>query len=217
MNTIGVFDSGQGGASVAKSIEGALPSAKVLFRNDVVNVPYGSKSPEQLLKLVIPILEKMVQEGCEVIVIACNTVTTTLIDTLRQVIAVPLVGIEPMVKPAAAMTKTGVIAVCATATTLQSKRYTVLKETYAAGITVLEPDCNQWAAMIENQQVDKVKIDTQIDAVCDAGADVIVLACTHYHWIEEEIALRVKDRAIVIQPEQAVIAQLQRVLVNLND
>ncbi len=211
MTTIGVFDSGIGGKSVANAIEKAMPDAKVLFVNDTKHVPYGTKSPEELYTLVLPILNTL-SEKCDVIVIACNTVSTTLIDQLRAKVPVPLIAMEPMVKPAAEATKTGIIAVCATPTTLASKRYAWLKDTYAKGIQVLEPDCSDWSYMIETNTVDREQIRQRVDAVCEAGADVIVLGCTHYHWIEDIIRQVAAGRATVLQPEQPVITQLKRVL-----
>ena len=212
MPKIGVFDSGVGGLSVANAIEKAHPSYDIVYVNDRKNVPYGTKTPEVLLSLVTPILQNLVAEGCEVIVIACNTVTTTLITQLREIIPVPLIGIEPMVKPAAERTKTGVIAVCATPATLASERYKWLVSTYAAGKTIIEPDCSQWSYMIEHNKINDVYIAAQIEEMCAAGADVIVLGCTHYHWIEEKIRDLAAGRAEIIQPEQAIIRQLQRIL-----
>jgi len=213
---IGVFDSGVGGESVVNAIKKALPKHEVIYAEDRKNVPYGTKTPEQLLGFVVPILENLVDQGCQVIVIACNTVTTTISDSLRTHFSVPLIGMEPMVKPAAEQTKSGVIAVCATPTTLKSKRYAWLKDTYAKNVKVLEPDCSNWSYLVENQQIDRSHIHEQIEQVCEAGADVIVLGCTHYHWIEDIIKQEAKDRAVVIQPEQAVIKQLTRVLSQLS-
>lgn len=209
---IGVFDSGVGGRSVAEAVQKAVPAARVIFKNDVDHLPYGTKPPEEILGYVVPILQSLVSDGCQVIVIACNTVTTTLIKQLREIIKVPLIGIEPMVKPAAEQTKTGVIAVCATPTTLASARYKWLKDTYTQGIRVIEPDCSNWTKLIETNQIDRKHIFQQIDGACQAGADVIVLGCTHYHWIEDDIKKITAGRAEVIQPEQPVIDQLKRVL-----
>lgn len=215
MHSIGVFDSGMGGMSVANAVKQAFPNCKVIFKDDASHLPYGSKTPIELLGYVVPILDELVAAGCEVIVIACNTVTTTLIEELRKVIAVPLVGIEPMIKPAAKLTKTDIIAVCATPTTLTSARYKWLKETYAPDTTVLEPNCSDWAFMIETKQVDREKVRVTIDGVCVAGADVIVLGCTHYHWIEEVVNEVAAGRAIVIQPETAIIERLKRIIADL--
>lgn len=212
---IGVFDSGIGGLSVVNAIKEALPDYEVVFANDTKNVPYGTKSPGQLLPLVEPILQELIDKGCQVIVVACNTVSTTLIEELRQKLSVPLIAMEPMVKPAAELTKTGVIAVCATPTTLSSQRYAWLKETYASQVKVIEPDCSDWTVMIEANQIDREKIHNEIEAACNQQADVIVLGCTHYHWIEDIIKEEAGNRAKVLQPEQPVIIQLKRVLEQL--
>lgn len=212
---IGVFDSGIGGRSMARAIERELTDVEILVREDRANLPYGNKTPEELLALVAPILQAMEAAGCDVIVIACNTVSTTIIESLRLACSVPLVAVEPMVKPAADQTKTGVIAVCATPTTLTSDRYKWLKDTHAKDITVLEPDCSEWAFMIEEDNVDGAKIALEIGAALKQRADIIVLGCTHYHWIEHEIRVLCEDRAKVIQPEKSVVNELKRVLARL--
>lgn len=212
MLKIGVFDSGVGGLSVANAIKKSFPDVEVLLRDDRQHLPYGTKTPEELLGYVLPVLEDMVADGCDAIVVACNTVTTTLIDRLRErITTVPLIGMEPMIKPAAVLTKTGRIVVCATPTTLASKRYSWLKESYARGISVLEPDCSDWARMIENKAVDRHHVATLINEAIKLDADVIVLGCTHYHWIEDLIKEIANNRALVLQPEQPVIKQLKRV------
>ncbi len=210
---IGVFDSGVGGLSVARAIEKALPEHEIVYVTDKEHLPYGTKTPEQLHRLVLPILQDLERQGCTVIVIACNTVTTNIIDTLRKEMKVPLIGMEPMVKPAAEQTKTGIIAVCATPATLSSKRYAWLKDNFAHGVTVIEPDCSDWTSMIEANELDHQQIQKRIEAACKAGADVIVLGCTHYHWIENMIKQIAQGRAEVLQPEQPVIDQLKRVLI----
>lgn len=137
MSRIGVFDSGVGGMHVAQIIQESLPEYEVLYADDHENVPYGIRQPSELIEFVLPILEALQNEGCDVIVIACNTVTTTLIEELRLSIGVPLIGMEPMIKPAAKMTKSKKIAICATPNTLKSKRYAFLKNKYASGVEVL--------------------------------------------------------------------------------
>lgn len=212
---IGVFDSGVGGLSVARAIKKALPDHDVLLREDKARVPYGNRTADEIMGFVAPIFESMVKDGCEVIVVACNTVSTLLIGSLRKRFHVPLVAIEPMVKPAAEQTKAGIIAVCATPATLGSKRYHWLKQEFAGGITVLEPDCSDWAAMIEKRDNDHRAVERRINEVLESGADVIVLACTHYHWIEDEIKKLSAGRASVLQPEAAIIRQLKRVIARL--
>lgn len=215
--TVGVFDSGVGGEAVARAIRTALPELTVITVSDAEHIPYGDKPPEVLLTYVIPKLGWLVDQGCEVIVIACNTVTTTLIERLRDAINIPLVGMEPMVKPASELTKSKVIGVCATPNTLKSKRYGELKELYAvpASVEVVEPDCSDWARMIEADEVDREKIHDTIEVLCAQKADVVVLGCTHYHWIEDMIRQEVAGRAAVLQAEAPVITQLTQVLARL--
>ncbi len=212
---IGVFDSGIGGLSVANAIKAAMPEHEIIFKNDAKHVPYGTRTLDEILAFTIPVLQELVEEGVVCIVIACNTVSTNLIGTLREIFDVPLIAMEPMVKPAAEQTKTGVVAVCATPRTLASPRYAELKETYAPGVTVLEPDCSTWATMIETDHVDVSAIKQLTQGVLDQGADVIVLGCTHYHWIEEMIRQICSGKAEVLQPEQPVIRELARVLARL--
>lgn len=212
---IGVFDSGIGGLSVTKAIEQAMPEVEVHFKYDNEHFPYSSRPPEEIYGFVLPILKGMIKDGCEVIVIACNTVSTTLINVLRDAVAVPLVAVEPMIKPAACLTTSGVIAVCATPTTLASERYHWLKDKYASELTVIEPDCSDWSYLIETNQMDHDKISGSLQTALDADADVIVLGCTHYHWIQMDVQTIARGRAIIIQPESAVISQLQRVIAGL--
>lgn len=212
---IGVFDSGIGGLSVASAIDKAFSDADVIFVNDSEHVPYGTKSNEELLKLSLPFLEGLESRGCDIIVIACNTISTTIIGELRHKLRVPLVGIEPMIKPAAVMTKSKIIAVCATPSTLASKRYAELKNDFAKDIIVLEPNCSNWAELIEKNSIDQQQIADTINSVINKGSDVIVLGCTHYHWIEQDIKKIAGDKAIVLQPEAAIIMRLRQVLKQL--
>lgn len=209
---IGVFDSGIGGLSVVRAIERAMPDLEVVFVNDREHMPYGNRSPAEVFGFVVPIFQGLIDQGCQVIVVACNTVSTTLRTRLRSAFDVPFVMLEPMVKPAAAMTKTGTIAVCATPATLKSERYAWLKATYAAHVRVLEPNTSDWAYLIEQNQMNTDKIRAELEPVLAQGADVIVLGCTHYHWIQKEVQAVARDRAQVIQPESAVVTQLQRII-----
>jgi len=212
---IGVFDSGVGGLHVVRAIQKELPNLEITLKEDKAHLPYGNRTVEEIHSFVKPIFQSLIDEGCQVIVVACNTVTTNLITQLREEFPVPMVGMEPAVKSAAEASKTGVIAVCATPRTLSSKRYHWLKQRYAKDVKVLEPDCSDWALMVEDNSVEREKIAKTVDEVCGAGADVIVLGCTHYHWIESLIRELIAGRAMVLQPEIPVIAQLKKVLAQL--
>lgn len=209
---IGVFDSGVGGQSFVSSIHERFPGAEVVYIEDKENLPYGDKTPDELLRLTMPLFQKFEAAGCDAVLVACNTVTTTIINELRKSIHVPLVGVEPMIKPASEMTKTGVIAVCATPATLASNRYAWLKNTYAKDINIIEPDCSQWAYMIEHNRKNELQLEQLVASVRSKRVDVIVLGCTHYHWIEQELQELASPDINVIQPIEPVLDQLERVL-----
>lgn len=209
---LGVFDSGLGGKSVANALQLSFPDLDIRFRSDPEHFPYANRTPKELMSFVLPILQQLADDGCEAIVIACNTVTTTIITELRDRVHVPLIGVEPMVKPAVVASDSKVITVCATPTTLASARYAELISQYGQSCTIIEPDCSQWSYMIEHNAVDEESIKHDIEECCSKGADVIVLACTHYHWIEELIVSAAKGRAKVLQPEQAIIEQVRHII-----
>ncbi len=199
-----------------EAIKKAIPDIEVIYEDDRENVPYGGKSPERLVDLAVPKIQNLEKVGCEVIVVACNTVTTTIIKQVREQIKVPVVAIEPMIKPAANLTKSGKIVVCATPATLTSPRYKELIDEFADGVQIFEPNCSDWAFLIENNVHNHKNIEADIEKPLREGADVVVLACTHYHWIEEEVRqIAAKYKASVIQPEQAIVARLKTVLSQL--
>ncbi|MBM3210034.1 glutamate racemase [Candidatus Saccharibacteria bacterium] len=212
---LGVFDSGIGGEAVAQDLALFFPDARLIVANDSANVPYGSKTPSQVISLTERAIQPLIKSGCDVIVIACNTATALAISHLRS--RYPLqkfVGIEPMVKTAALATKTGVIAVCATPATLASNRYEQLKSLYASHLLVVEPDCSNWANLIEHNAMNSQKIAHILDEVLDESADVIVLGCTHYHWIRELIQAYVGDSIKVIEPTEALARQIRSLVTN---
>lgn len=215
MSNIGVFDSGVGGQSVATAISLALPEDDVIFINDSLNVPYGTKTEDGLYELALPKLEKLAGQGCKVIVIACNSVSTTILDELQKDISVPLIGVEPLIKQAVERSSSKVIAVCATPRTLASSRYKELCAQYAHNSVVIEPDCSEWALMIENDAIDRAKIRVAVDDVIQQGADTIVLGCTHYHWIESLIRSIANGKAQIIQPEEFIVGEVKQALSRL--
>ena len=174
---IGVFDSGIGGTAVASSLQMAFPNATVIVKDDRSNVPYGTKGPADIIRLTDAAIQPLVHGECDVIVIACNTATAVAIETLRTRYPMQkFIGLEPMVKPAPSMSKTGVIAVCATPATLASQRYQRAKELYAADVAIFEPDCSQWAELIENNEMNRLYIDAVAKECLDQNADVVILA-----------------------------------------
>jgi len=191
--------------TVAAALQITFPEATITTLNDKKNAPYGSKSPAEIVRLTTLAVQPLLNGAYDVIIIACNTASVSAIETLRATYPKQkFIGIEPMVKTAAALTKTSTIAVCATPATLASNRYGQLVSHYGAHLTILEPDCSTWAYMIENNQINREEIARIITNVCSKGADVIVLGCTHYHWIKELVTEIADGRAVVIEPSEAI-------------
>lgn len=202
---LGVFDSGIGGEAVALALQDTFPAADIIIVNDKTHVPYGSKTADEVIQLTDAAIRPLIAGSCDVIILACNTATAAAIETLRaRYPNQKFIGIEPMIKTAAKLTKTNIIAVCATPATLASKRYKGLLDTYGQHLNVTEPDCSDWAYLIENNQLNRHTIEHIIQNVCERGADVIVLGCTHYHWIKDVINEIAAGRAIVIEPSEAI-------------
>ncbi|WP_300345219.1 aspartate/glutamate racemase family protein [Nesterenkonia sp.] len=209
---IGVFDSGAGGQAVAERLRQLLPQATVITADDPNHVPYGSRSAAEVHRLTDAAIQPLLRENCDVIVLACNTATAAAIDKLRADYPhVPFVGLEPMVKPACSSSATGAVAVCATPATLGSRRYQRLKETWAEGVTVVEPDCSAWAEMIQHGRAESVPLTELQDLVQRHRVDVVVLACTHYHWLKPRIEAALGPGVPVLEPSDAIASQIRRV------
>lgn len=209
---IGVFDSGAGGEAVAATLGELIPHAEVVTASDPEHVPYGSRSDAEVRRLTETAVQPLLQAHSDVIVLACNTATAAAVEQLRKTYPqTPFVGLEPMVKPACALTESKSIIVCATPATLRSQRYLKLKTTWGVGVTILEPDCSDWAATIERGAPEAVNLAPLTSLVGKAGADVVVLGCTHYHWIKQRVEDALGPGVTVLEPTDAIAAQIRRV------
>lgn len=214
---IGVFDSGKGGYAMADRLQELLPSAEIICVDDHTHVPYGRRTDADIISLSDAALQPLLSDHCDAIVIACNTATTVALTTLRERYPSQVfIGIEPMLKPAVGLTKTGTIAVLATHATLNSARYLSLKETFATNVTVIEPDCHDWAELIERDTIDHIPLETTIASLVDADVDVIVLACTHYHLLKDGIAALVPERLTILEPSDAIAERISSLLNRLS-
>lgn len=210
---LGVFDSGIGGEAIAAALQEEFPHATVHTVNDTAHVPYGDRTIDEVKTLTNAAIQPLLESDCDIIIIACNTATAAAIDWLRQQYPTQLfVGIEPMIKPAVRATKTAVIAVCATPATLKSPHYKRLVQRYASDITILEPDCSNWARLIEDNEIHEANVDKTINGCIERGADVIVLGCTHYHWIKDEITKITATKALVLEPSEAIGRRVRSLL-----
>lgn len=202
---LGIFDSGIGGEAVAIALQKTFPEAEIIALSDHKNVPYGDKTRAEVIRLTDLGIQPLMQKQCDIIIIACNTITTIAIEILRtRYPQQKFIGIEPMIKQAASLTKTHTIGVCATPATLASDRYATLVRQFGADLTIIEPDCSQWAYWIENNQLNRLHIAATVNRLCEQGVDVIVLGCTHYHWIKDLITELAAGRARVIEPSEAI-------------
>jgi len=211
---LGIFDSGIGGKAVEESLVREFPAASILRVDDHENLPYGDKSLEEVRKLTDIAIQPLLLARCDIIILACNTATAAAIEYLRaKYPEQKFIGLEPMIKPAAALSNTGVVAICATPATLASQRYKNLKETFGSKATITEPDCSTWAKMIEDNAINEIIIRKTISGLCKQSVDVIVLACTHYHWIKKVIIDEAGSAMTVLDPSDAITRRI-RTLIN---
>ena len=210
---LGVFDSGIGGEAIASALQVTFPNANIITVNDRSHIPYGNKTAEEIISLTTIAIQPLLKAGCDIIILACNTATALAIETLR--INYPnqkFIGIEPMIKTAARLTTSNSIAVCATPATLGSEKYHQLIQRFGSKLNIIEPDCRNWAQMIEYNQINSQLINQTINEACSQGADVIVLGCTHYYWIKDLIIDIAAGRAQVIEPSEAIGRQVKTLL-----
>lgn len=209
--TIGVFDSGLGGQMVAERLKPLLPNHDFNVINDQANLPYGDKSAAEIIRLTEAAIQPLL-ETCPIIVLACNTATAAAIDYLRRKYPQnKFVGFEPMIKPAAALTVSGRVVILATAATRHSDRYQKLLGAYGENIELVEPDTTDWARLIEIGRADDINLSAT-QAAAESGADVVVLACTHYLALEDRLRHLLPDVEIV-EPTAAVATQIKRLAV----
>ena len=210
--SIGVFDSGIGGLSVANAICGRLPRQSLLYVADNAHAPYGARTDAEVLDYSRRITDFLLVAGVKLIVVACNTATSVAIDTLREeYTGIPFVGLEPAVKPAAAGRKVGVMA---TAVTLRSARYLDLKARYLSDRPVWENPCVGLVPLIEMYGSGSVEVrDYLKELLPPAGElDTLVLGCTHYPLIVADIRDVMGEGVDVIDPSGAAARQVQRLL-----
>ena len=189
---VGVFDSGVGGISVLRSLVAELPHEDFHFFGDSVHAPYGEKTEAQVLDLSCGIAERLISEGAKAIVIACNTATSVAAATLRSAHPdVPIVGIEPALKPAARALPNGRVLVMATEVTLRLEKYRELVRTWGGECDVVAVPCPGLAARIERGDLDAPDLAEMIEGYVGAyvgKVDGVVLGCTHYPFVRRRIA-----------------------------
>jgi glutamate racemase len=211
---IGVFDSGVGGLSVLREIRRALPSENLLYVADSAYAPYGDKPQEFIEARSLAIVEFLLSRNAKAIVVACNTATGAAVATIRARFSVPVVAMEPAIKPAAATTRSGVIGVLATQRTLASHNFVKLFERYGDSVEILAQACPGLVEQIEAGDLESAKtqslLERYLSPLLAKGADTLVLGCTHYPFLRALIQEISGPNVAVIDSSEAVARQLWR-------
>ncbi len=187
-NPIGIFDSGIGGVSILEKLKQILPKENFIYLADNLNCPYGNKSKQDIINLSVKNCQKLIEFNCKVIIVACNTATTNSIKKIREIISIPIVGVEPGLKPAINYTKTKNIGVLATEKTLNSKLFfETLTNNKLNGIEIHEQIGYKLVNMIEedsSSKIDFLKIlGNYLQPMIIKNIDCLVLGCTHYYYL----------------------------------
>ncbi|MFA6922373.1 MAG: glutamate racemase, partial [Gallionella sp.] len=213
MTAIGVFDSGVGGLSVLHHIRRMLPDERLIYVADSAHVPYGDKSAAYIEHRSNTIASFLVSQGADAIVIACNTATAAAAASLRRQFSIPIVGMEPAVKPAVAATKSGVVGVLATIGTLESARFAALLERYAGDVQIVTQGCPGLVEQVEKGELHSTEtrhlIERYTAPLLEKGADTLILGCTHYPYLASLIREVAGEHITLVDTGEAVARHLQ--------
>ncbi|WP_282043766.1 glutamate racemase [Winogradskyella flava] len=215
---IGIFDSGVGGTSIFKEIHELLPYENFIYLADSKNAPYGDKSKEDIVRFSKKNTELLLNKGCKLIVVACNTATTNAISFLRETYNVPFIGIEPAIKPAALKTKSKAVGILATKGTLSSQLFHKTTDLYASNIKVVEQIGEGIVPLIEAGELEsdemRTLLETYLKPMIAQNIDYLVLGCTHYPYLIPILSKILPEGVKIIDSGLAVAKQTQAVLSN---
>jgi glutamate racemase len=213
---VGVFDSGVGGLSVAREILRALPAEDQLYVADTAWCPYGDRSVEEVRARSLAIGRWLEEQGAKVLVVACNTASGAALEVLREALRIPVVGLEPAVKPAVAASRAGRVGVMATSGTLRSERYARLVAAHANGATVLAQPCPGLADLVEDGFLEgpvlEAKLEEYVGPLRRAEVDTVVLGCTHYVFVQDAISRLLGPDVAIVESGPAIARQTERIL-----
>jgi glutamate racemase len=211
-----MFDSGLGGLSVLRELRGQLPTHDLIYVADTAYCPYGARPIEEVRARSLTIGRWLVEQGAGVLVVACNTASSAALELLRAELPIPIVGMEPGLKPASAATHNGRVGVLATSNTLAGQRFAALAQRYANNIKLLTQPCPGWVEQVEAGQLDtpetRAIVQRYVMPLLEQQADVLVLGCTHYPFLRPLIAEIAGPNVTIIDTGAAVARQVVRVL-----
>lgn len=213
---IGIFDSGLGGLSVAREIRAVLPHENIIYFADSAHCPYGARDNNFIQERIISICDFLAQQKVKLIVVACNTASSAGLEMLRLRYQLPIVGMEPAVKPAAEVTQNGRVGVMATGATLNGQRFMSLLVKFSHGTNYYTQPCQGLVEMVEEGHIQgpgvKDVLLQSLRPLLEREVDTIVLGCTHYPFLKKDIEYLCGPNIKVIDTGQAVARQVLRVL-----
>lgn len=210
-NPIGIFDSGVGGLTVWKTLLSEFKKDSFIYFADSQNCPYGNKSEGEITQLCENIIDFLISKSCKLIVIACNTATSAAIKSLRNKYFIPIIGIEPAIKPASFLSNTGNVGVLATKGTVNGSHFKSTSEKFAKDTNVITQIGFGLVDQVENNLIDTEEtrrlLVKYIQPMLDAGVDYIVLGCTHYPLLSNQINNITKGEISLLEPSKAIAKQ----------
>jgi glutamate racemase len=213
---IGILDSGVGGLSVLLKIQAQLPCESLLYAADSAHLPYGDKTPSYIRERVNTVASALVDQGAKALVVACNTATAAAVESLRERYTMPVVGMEPGIKPAVLGSKSGVVGILATATMVNSNRMADLVQRYAGKREVIIQPCPGLVEQVERHALETPEtarlLQQYLKPIIDRGADTLVLGCTHYPFLRPLIERLAGPRVTVIDTGEAIARRLESLL-----
>ena len=218
---IGVYDSGVGGLSVWRELVKLMPDVDYVYFSDAAHCPYGPKDPSFIVERACAVTDFFLEKGCNLVVVACNTATAAAISHLRSHYDIPFVGMEPAIKPAILHSKSGVVGVLATAGTFKGKLYLNTLARFSGDVKVIQRVGEGLVETVEKGILDGPEVEAMIhrciDPMLEAGADHIVLGCTHYPFLQPVIERLAGPSVTVVNPAPAVARQARRLLNKKNE
>lgn len=215
-HSVGVFDSGVGGLSVLAHIHAQLPDESLIYLADNAYMPYGCKPAEAVLARCLEIADFFHRKQVKALVVACNTATAVAIHALRERSSIPVIGMEPAIKPAVTSSRTGVVGVLATKATVASGKFNGLKAQFDRHVQILVQPCPGLVEQVERGELMSEKtrllLDSYLQPLLAKGIDTLVLGCTHYPFLIPLIRQVAGDDIHIIDTGAAIARQLQRQL-----
>lgn len=213
---VAVFDSGLGGLTVAREIRAFLPAEELVYLGDGAYCPYGGRPLEWIRDRSVAIGRFLAGEGAKALVVACNTASGAALEALRETLSIPVVGMEPALKPAATESRTGKVGVMATEGTLRSERFARLVSEHGEGVEVVAQACPGLVELVEEGRFEGPEVrralEGLLEPLCAAGVDTVVLGCTHYPFLSEVISEVLGPRVRLVDSSPAIARQTRRVL-----